>query len=120
MAQIEKMKIQAEGDENARFLFSATVLGLLDMIEKEMISNTDAAMTFCLPIMLKIEENTLMHQIGSMIDELDTYPPMRRKEETEKIRKLCYELTADYSRIENVKKDQSIAVEIQHSTSICS
>ncbi|MBQ8408989.1 MAG: hypothetical protein IJY39_09015 [Clostridia bacterium] len=115
MAQIENMQIQAEGKENVHFLVAAATLGMLDMIEKEIISSSDAAMAFNLPIMIRIEENTLMHEICSLVDELDTYPPMRRQGEIEKIRKLCFELAADYSRIENVRKDQTISFEIQHS-----
>ena len=98
MKQTERIKIQADGDQNVKLLFASVALGMLDMIEKEMISNTDAAMAFCLPIMRRTGENTVMHQICSMVEELDTYPPTRRSEEIEKIRKLCYEMMSDYSR----------------------
>ena len=118
MVQIEKMQIQAEGEENVLFLVGSTTLGLLDMIEKGIISNTDAAMAFCLPIMIRTEEPTLIHQICSRIDELDTYPLTRRQMEIEKIRKLCFELMADYNYEDTVRKKQKISIQFLYSGSV--
>ena len=114
MTQIEKMQIKAEGENNVKLLFVSVMLGMLDMIEKGNVSVTDAAMIFCLPIMLRTKDNTIVHQICSMTDELDTYPPMRRKGEIEKIRKLCCEIMADYRRTDNEAKDQTISFEFFH------
>ena len=115
MVQIEKMQIQAEGEENVLFLVGSTTLGMLDMIEKGIISNTDAAMAFCLPIMFRTEESTLIHQICSRIDELHTYPPTRRQMEIEKIRKLCFELMANYNYVDTVRKKQNISIQFLYS-----
>lgn len=109
----ESLTIGADGDQNAKFLFASGMLGMLELIEKGKISGTDAAMAFFLPIMLRTKENTLIHQICSMAEELDTYPPTRRAEEIEKIRALCYEMVADDSRA-----DQPILFEIQHGDDI--
>lgn len=106
------MTIQADGDTNVKLLFTSMVLGMLDLIEKDKISHTDVAMVFCLPIMLRTGEDTIMHRICSMVEELDTYPPTERVEEIEKIRELCYEMMADYSRA-----DQTISFEIQYGDS---
>ncbi len=114
MKQTEKLIIQAEGAQSAKLVFVSTVLGMLDMIEKERISNTDAAIVFCLPIMRRTGEDTVMHRICSMVEELDTYPPTRRAEEIEKIRMLCYEMMSDYSRADN----ERISFEMQHGGNI--
>ncbi len=114
MEQTERMKIQADGEKNVKLLFTSMVLGMLDMIEKERISNTDAAIVFCLPIMRRTGEDTVMHRICSMVEELDTYPPTRRAEEIEKIRMLCYEMMSDYSRADN----ERISFEMQHGGNI--
>ena len=114
MKQTERIKIQADGDQNVKFLFASAMLGMLDMIETKTISTTDAAMAFALPIMHRTGEDTVMHQICSMVEELDTYPPTRRSEEIEKIRKLCYEMMSDYSRADN----ERISFEIQHGGSM--
>ena len=44
-----------------------------------------------------------------MAEELDTYPPTRRAGEIDKIRTLCYEMMADYSRT-----GQAISFEFQY------
>lgn len=110
MKQPEKLTI---GAESTKLVFASVMLGMLELIEKGKISNADAAMAFCLPIMLRIKEDTMMYLICSMVEELDTYPPTHRAEEIEKIRALCYEMVADDSRA-----DQPILFEIQHGDDI--
>lgn len=109
MKQPEKLTIGADGEENVRLVLASGMLGMLDLIEKGKISGTDAAMAFFLPMMLRTKENTLIHQICSMAEELDTYPPTRRAGEIDKIRTLCYEMMADYSRT-----GQAISFEFQY------
>ena len=111
MKQIENLKIEAEGKENVYFLFASAILGMLDMIEKGIVTADDVSMAFCLPIMFRIEENTLMHEICSRVDELETYRPAKRQDEIEKIRKLCFNLTADYNRADTLKKQDYISFE---------
>lgn len=106
--------MQADGDANVRLLFAAAALGMLDLIEQGKISVSDASMTFFLPIMMRNEECSMIHRICSMAEELETYPPVRRKEATEKIRGLCYELTADYSREDALKKEEKISFDFYH------
>ena len=96
--KVESMTFQADGEQNVKLLFASVMLGMLELIEKGKISTTDAAMAFCLPIMRRTGEDTEMHRICSMAEELDTYPPTRRAEEMERIRALCYEMVADESR----------------------
>lgn len=93
MKQPEKLTI---GAESTKLVFASVMLGMLELIEKGKISGTDAAMAFFLPMMLRTKENTLIHQICSMAEELDTYPPTRRAGEIDKIRTLCYEMMADF------------------------
>ena len=118
MPQIKNMKIQAEGERIVYFLFAATILGVLDMIEKERISYTDASMVFFLPIMIRTGENTMIHRICSMAEELDTYPPTQRKGETEEIRELCYDMMAEYSRIDTLRKAETISFDFQHNNTV--
>ena len=108
------MQIQAEGEGNVHLLFASKTLGMLDMIEKGIISNEDASMTFFLPIMIRTGENSTIHRICSMAEELETYPPAQRKGETERIRELCYEMIADYCRIETLKKEETITFDFQY------
>ena len=49
-----------------------------------------------------------------MAEELETYPPARRREAAEKIRELCYELTADYSGEDTLKKEEKISFDFYH------
>lgn len=105
----ESLTIGADDDQNVKFLFASVMLGMIELIEKGKISSTDAAMAFFLPMMLRTKENTLIYQICSMAEELDTYPPTRRAGEINKIRTLCYEMMADYSRT-----GQAISFEFQY------
>ena len=108
------MKMQADGEMNVRLMFAASALGMLDLIEKGEITVSDASMTFFLPIMMRSEEKSMIHLTCSMAEELETYPPARRREAAEKIRALCFELTADYSREDTLKKEEKISFDFFH------
>jgi hypothetical protein len=43
-----------------------------------------------------------------MAEELDTYPPAMRKDISEQIRLLCYELMRDYSRLTALNNGESV------------
>ncbi len=111
MKQTEKLTI---GADNTNLVFASAMLGMLELIEKGKISTTDAAMAFYLPIMRRTGEDTEMHRICSMAEELDTYPPTRRAEEMERIRALCYAMVAEYS----CANDERFLFEIQRGDDI--
>lgn len=109
MPQTEGIQIQAEGMQNANLVLVSMLLGMLDMIEKGVLSVDDAAMLFFLPILLRTGEDDRIHRICSMTEEWETYPPGRRKDISEQIRSLCYELMGDYNRSETLQNGESIA-----------
>lgn len=108
MTQTEGIQIQAEGRQNANLVLVSMLLGMLDMIEKRVLSVDDAAMLFFLPILLRTREDDRIHRICSMAEELDTYPPAMRKDISEQIRLLCYELMRDYSRLTALNNGESV------------
>ena len=108
MTQTEGIQIQAEGRQNANLVLVSMLLGMLDMIEKEVLSVDDAAMLFFLPILLRTGEDDRIHRICSMAEELDTYPPAMRKDVSEQIRLLCYELMRDYNRLTALNNGESV------------
>lgn len=108
MSQTEGIQIQAEGRQNVNLVLVSMLLGMLDMIEKGVLSVDDAAMLLFLPILLRTSEDDRIHRICSMAEELDTYPPAMRKDISEQIRLLCYELMRDYSRLTALNNGESV------------
>lgn len=99
--------ISAEGAGNVSLIYSAMILGMLDLIENDKISHTDAQMDLFLPLLVREELlNENMRRAIGLAMELEAvceYIPDRYCEALSEIRQICLKESENYTRNGNIR-----------------